>query len=145
MKEKYIDLIAYVEGQEIHWKLSPAPKTLYDEMCEFAGSICEACKISTRNQIISEQTRNGIISVTIFCEEISVPCNSFRFNTDKFLMTNASFEPIIFGFKLEIVQAIAATVVATEKFANITKEDIVAAAKKLTLDTVYVLTKKGDE
>lgn len=32
---------------------------------------------------------------------------------------------------------------ATEKFANITKEDIVAAAKKLTLDTVYIL--KGKE
>ena len=67
MNDNFIELSAYVEGQEISWKLNPSPKTLYKEIHEFASSICEFCKICIRNQIASEQTKNSTISVTILC------------------------------------------------------------------------------
>lgn len=118
MEEKFVLLTAYVEGHEISWLLNPTPKTLYTEIHEFAGSICEACKIIIRNQVVRGQGRNNSVSVMIFCEGLGVLCNSYTYNTDEFLMNNASFEHKMFGYKLTIAKTVAASVVATIKFRN---------------------------
>ena len=118
MLEKYIDLVAYVDGYKIGWKLNPAPKTLYDEIHEFAGSVCELCKISIRNQMIDSQKKNDSVSLLIVCEDCIVPCDDYRFNKDKFSMRNSSFEYEMFGLKLSIAEAVVVAVVSTEKFAT---------------------------
>lgn len=118
MTEKFINLVAYVDGQEIKWKLNPAPQTLYDEIHEFAASICELCKISIRNKMITGQKKKDSVSLLIVCEECYIPCNDYKFNTDNFQMRNSSFEYEMYGLKMSISEAVVVAVVSTEKFIN---------------------------
>ena len=118
MLEKFIDLVAQVDGHEIRWKLNPAPKTLYDEIHEFAGSVCELCKVSMRNQMIDSHKKNDSVSLLIVCEDCIVPCNDYKFDADKFSMRDTSFEYEMFGLKLSIADAVAVSVVSTAKFMN---------------------------
>lgn len=116
MTEKFINLVAYIDGHEIKWSLNPAPKTLYAEIHEFVDSICEFCKILIRNQIVSNQRKNSTISVMITCEGFCIPCNDYSYNIDDYQMANASFERKMFGYKLSIVESVVVSVVSTDTF-----------------------------
>lgn len=118
MNENVIELSAYVEGQQISWRLNPAPKTLYDEILEFAGSICELCKIFIRNEIVSNQRKNNTISIIITCEGFDIPSKDYVYNTDDYQMSNSSFESKMFGYKLSIVESVVVSVVSTDTFIN---------------------------
>lgn len=118
MKENYINLEAYVNGHPIYWKLNPAPKTLHDEIHEFAGSICALSKILICNQSITDKSVSGNISVMFFCEGHGIPCPSFSFNEIDFSITNGNLNHKMFNYQLELVDVIAATVVSEAKFKN---------------------------
>ena len=118
MTGKFIDLVAYIDGQEVKWSLNPSPKTLYAEAHEFAGSICELCKTIIRNQIASNQRKNSTISVIITCEGFDISCKDYAYNTNDYQMSNSSFERKMFGYKLSIAESVVVSVVSTDKFEN---------------------------
>lgn len=63
MNENVIELSAYVEGQQISWRLNPAPKTLYDEILEFAGQFANCARYSfvMRLYLIKEKIIQSVL------------------------------------------------------------------------------------